>query len=42
MIMSEHEPLPSFKPFWRFLLFLIVLTVAIALVSAATGLALSE
>lgn len=40
--MSEREPLPSFKPFWRFLLFLIALTVAIGIVSALTGLALSD
>ncbi|MEL0027425.1 MAG: hypothetical protein VW625_01970 [Perlucidibaca sp.] len=40
--MPEREPMPtSFRPFWRFLLMLIALTVCIGLASWATGLALS-
>ncbi len=39
---AEREPMPSsFKPFWRFLLFLLVLTLVIGAVSAITGLALT-
>lgn len=39
---AEREPMPSsFKPFWRFLLYLLALTVAIAAASAITGLALT-
>ena len=38
----EREPMPSsFKPFWRFLLFLVVLTLVVGAVSALTGLALT-
>ncbi|WP_022957047.1 hypothetical protein [Perlucidibaca piscinae] len=39
----SREPLPTdFRPFWRFLLGIFLLTVAIGLVSLATGLALSR
>lgn len=38
-----REPLPAdFRPFWRFLLGILLLTVAIGLVSLVTGLALSR
>lgn len=38
----EREPMPtSFKPFWRFLSLLFLLTLAIAAASAITGLALT-
>ncbi len=40
--MPAREPLPvSFRPFWNFLLLMLVLTVVIGLASAITGLALS-
>ena len=39
----SREPLPTdFRPFWRFLLGIFLLTAAIGLVSLATGLALSR
>ncbi len=40
--MPAREPLPSFRPFWHFLLLMLVLTVAIGLASAITGLALTD
>lgn len=40
--MPAREPMPaSFRPFWRFLLAMVVLTVLIGVASALTGLALS-
>lgn len=39
--MTPREPLPSFRPFWRYLLLMTALTVAIGIASAVTGLALT-
>lgn len=41
--MPAREPLPtSFRPFWRFLLLMLALTLLIGLASAVTGLALTS
>lgn len=41
--MPEREPVPaSFKPFWRFLGLMFLLTVCIGIAAAIIGLALSD
>lgn len=39
--MTERAPLPSLRPFWRYLGLMALLTLAIALASALTSLALT-
>ncbi|MEO6699308.1 MAG: hypothetical protein ABIR53_06440 [Paraperlucidibaca sp.] len=42
-IAPDREPMPaSFKPFWRFLGLLILLTISIGIAAAIIGLALSD
>lgn len=41
--MPAREPMPSsFRPFWRYLLLMALLTIVIGAASAITGLALSR